>query len=59
MLASGVESTKATETATEAPKPAGRGRGRGKAVEATEAIEGFNMPDVREQDGADGDGIEA
>ena len=59
LLVSGVESTKATETATEAPKPAGRGRGRGKAVETTEAIEGFNMPDVREQDGADGDGIEA
>lgn len=56
LVAAGVESTKSTEKATEAPKPAGRGRGKAKTAEATES---FNLPEVKEQDGADGGGLEA
>lgn len=53
-LVSGVESTKTAETTAEAPKSSGRGRGKA----AAKATEGFNMPEVKDQDGQDGDGLD-
>ena len=53
-LVSGVESTKTAETTAEAPKSSGRGRGKA----AAKATEGFNMPEVKDHDGQDGDGLD-
>ncbi len=47
--------TNTTDVPTaEAPKSSGRGRGKA----AAKATEGFNMPEVKDQDGQDGDGLD-